>query len=162
MQCCVLLQKNLQGSDGSGTGFWKCCRQAGLSKASWTRLFFIFAKFLVSLMIFTKWNIPKALWNFVKSSNYAKNLATKEEKLSSTYFQPIFWLIPGTRKVLDTNSQCYKIRKKYNLGKSECCWSHCLSQRLKSFYFNFPKGAAYSRRCFEIIVKSLMSRTTDL
>ena len=38
-------------------------------KASWTRLFFIFCQIFAIFDYFSKWNLPKALWNFEKSSN---------------------------------------------------------------------------------------------
>ena len=43
---------------------------------------------------FSKCSMPKALWNFEKSSNMAKN----EERPCSSCHQTIFWLIPGTQK----------------------------------------------------------------
>ena len=68
----------------------------GLEGIEQTKLFFIsLPNFVPYLMIFFSKCIAAKLWKIVK---YGKNLAKNEEKPCSTCLEPIFWLIPSTRK----------------------------------------------------------------
>ena len=56
---------------------------------------------------FLKLSMLKVLKNIEKSSNMAKILAKNEEKPSSTFLQPIFRLIPGTRSARTSRVSVY-------------------------------------------------------